>query len=183
MEAGNRGAREANGTSIGLCINLPMEQETNPYVNLEVKFHYFFVRKVMFLKHTCGVVVMPGGFGTLDELFETVTLVQTHKIPSLPIVLYGRDYWQGMLSWLRKTMEVEHNYISPGDIELLRLADSPQEAIEALGDMDAGESHRAPARDPPPEQAPAPRFGRLSRPSTRPFRGSGEGLAEPVRHG
>ncbi len=134
MEAGNKGAREAGGTSIGLSIQLPMEQSSNPYINHEVKFHYFFVRKVMFLKHTCAVVVMPGGFGTLDELFETVTLVQTHKIPPMPIVLYGREFWGGMLGWIKKVMEDKHGYISHGDLDLLKLADSPEEAIAALGD-------------------------------------------------
>lgn len=134
MEAGNRGAREAGGTSIGLSIQLPMEQSSNPYINHEVKFHYFFVRKVMFLKHTCAVVVMPGGFGTMDELFETVTLVQTHKIPPMPIVLYGREFWGGMLSWIKKTMEDSHGYISHGDMDLMKLADTPEEAIAALGD-------------------------------------------------
>lgn len=135
MEAGNRGAREAKGTSVGLSIQLPMEQSSNPYVNVEVKFHYFFVRKVMFLKHCCGVVVMPGGFGTLDELFETVTLVQTHKIPSMPIILYGRSYWQGMLAWIKGTMEIEGRYISPGDIDLMTLVDSPEEAMAALANV------------------------------------------------
>lgn len=135
MEAGNRGAREAGGTSIGLSIQLPMEQSTNPFVNHEVKFHYFFVRKVMFLKHTCAVVVMPGGFGTLDELFETVTLVQTHKIPPMPIVLYGRAFWGGLLGWIKQVMEDEHGYISHGDLDLLRLADTPAEAMAAMADV------------------------------------------------
>jgi uncharacterized protein (TIGR00730 family) len=134
MEAGNKGAREAGGTSIGLSIQLPMEQSSNPYINHEVKFHYFFVRKVMFLKHTCAVVVMPGGFGTLDELFETVTLVQTHKIPPMPIVLYGRHFWGGLLTWMKQRMEDECGYISHGDLDLLRLADTPEEAIAALGE-------------------------------------------------
>jgi uncharacterized protein (TIGR00730 family) len=151
MEAGNRGAREAGGTSIGLCINLPMEQSTNPYVNHEVKFHYFFVRKVMFLKHTAGVVVMPGGFGTLDELFETVTLVQTHKIPPLPIVLYGRSFWAGMLAWMKQRMEDEYGYISPGDLDLMRLADTPAEAIDALADLKADLDEDAGATVPEPE--------------------------------
>jgi hypothetical protein len=88
----------------------------------------------MFLKHTCAVVVMPGGFGTLDELFETVTLVQTHKIPPMPIVLYGRHFWGGLLSWIKQTMEDRHGYISHGDLDLLKLADTPEEAIAALGD-------------------------------------------------
>ncbi|MEK7413695.1 MAG: TIGR00730 family Rossman fold protein [Planctomycetota bacterium] len=134
MEAGNKGAREAGGTSIGLSIELPMEQSTNPYVNHEVVFNFFFVRKVMFLKHSCAVIVMPGGFGTLDELFETVTLVQTHKIPPIPIVLYGRKFWGGMLHWIKQVMENEYGYISNGDLDLIRLADSPAEAMAALGD-------------------------------------------------
>jgi uncharacterized protein (TIGR00730 family) len=161
MEAGNRGAREAGGTSIGLCINLPMEQSTNPYVNLEVKFHYFFVRKVMFLKHTAAVVVMPGGFGTLDELFETVTLVQTHKIPMMPIVLYGRDYWGGLIDWLKKSMLDRHQYISPGDMDLLRLADTPMEVMEALGDLPSGEEDQQTV--PIPETR---RFGKSKRPDS-----------------
>ncbi|MCS6971197.1 MAG: TIGR00730 family Rossman fold protein [Planctomycetota bacterium] len=132
MEAGNKGAREAGGISVGLSIQLPMEQKSNPYITHEVKFHYFFVRKVMFLKHTCAVVVMPGGFGTMDELFETVTLVQTHKIPPMPIVLYGSAYWGGLLSWIKEAMELRHQYISPGDIDLLQVADSPEETIAKL---------------------------------------------------
>jgi hypothetical protein len=132
MEAGNKGAKEANGQSVGLSIRLPMEQKSNPYVNVELNFHYFFVRKVMFLKHTCAVVVMPGGFGTLDELFETVTLVQTNKIAPMPIVLYGRAYWQGLLDWISKTMETEHRYISPGDLNLMTVVDTVDEAMEAL---------------------------------------------------
>jgi uncharacterized protein (TIGR00730 family) len=132
MEAGNKGAHEAGGRSIGLCIQLPFEQSGNRFINLKLDYHYFFVRKVMFLKHTCAVVVMPGGFGTLDELFETVTLVQTHKIPAMPILLYGRSYWQGMIDWLRTTMEHEHHYISPGDLDLLTIVDTPEEAMAAL---------------------------------------------------
>ena len=132
MEAGNKGAKSAKGTSVGLCINLPMEQHSNPFINVEVKFHYFFVRKVMFLKHTCAVVVMPGGFGTLDEMFEVVTLVQTHKIAPMPIVLFGRAYWQGMIDWIKTTMEDEHGYISHGDLDLFTLVDTVEEAVAAL---------------------------------------------------
>jgi uncharacterized protein (TIGR00730 family) len=132
MEAGNKGAFEANGQSVGLSIRLPMEQHSNPYINVNLDFHYFFVRKVMFLKHTSAVVVMPGGFGTLDELFETVTLVQTNKIAPMPIVLYGRSFWQGLFDWITATMEKEHAYISPGDLDLLTLVDSVDEAMEAL---------------------------------------------------
>ncbi len=133
MQAGNKGAKEAGGTSVGLAINLPMEQSSNPYINVEVKFHYFFVRKVMFLKHTAAVVVMPGGFGTLDELFEVLTLVQTHKIAPMPIVLYGRKFWAGMLEWVKQVMEDEsQRYISAGDQSLLTVVDSVDEAMAAL---------------------------------------------------
>ncbi len=132
MEAGNKGAFGAKGQSVGLCIQLPMEQSANPYVNVKVDFHYFFVRKVMFLKHTAAVVVMPGGMGTLDELFETVTLVQTKKVSPMPIVLYDRSYWQPMCDWMRKTMEHDNHYISPGDMDLLTVVDSVDEAMKAL---------------------------------------------------
>ncbi len=132
MEAGNKGAFEANGQSVGLSIRLPMEQHSNPYVNVNLDFHYFFVRKVMFLKHTSAVVIMPGGFGTLDELFETVTLIQTNKIAPMPLVLYGKAFWQGMLDWITATMDEEHHYISPGDLNLMTVVDSVDEAMEAL---------------------------------------------------
>ena len=136
MEAGNKGAAEANGTSIGLCIKLPHEQSGNRHINVRVDFHYFFVRKVCFLKHTAAIVVMPGGFGTLDELFEVVTLVQTHKIPRLPIILYGRAFWGGLLTWVKSTMEEQHHYISPGDISLLHVVDSVDEAVAALASVE-----------------------------------------------
>ena len=132
MEAGNRGAKRAYGTSVGLAINLPMEQSSNPYITVEVKFHYFFVRKVMFLKHCCAVVVMPGGFGTLDEMFEVLTLVQTHKIAPMPIVLYGRAFWSGLLEWIKATMEDREGYISHGDLDLVTIVDSVDEAMAAL---------------------------------------------------
>ncbi len=136
MEAGNKGAAEAHGTSVGLCIKLPKEQGGNPWINTRVDFHYFFVRKVMFLKHTCAVVVMPGGFGTLDELFEVVTLVQTHKIRQLPIVLYGRSYWKGLIDWMRENMEIHNHYISPGDLDLLIVCDTPEEVMAAIRHLD-----------------------------------------------
>jgi len=132
MEAGNKGAHAVAGTSIGLSIELPMEQSTNPFVNVGIDFHYFFVRKVMFLKYTDAVVVMPGGFGTLDEMFEVVTLVQTHKIPRIPIVLYGRSYWSGLLEWMKSAMEDGHGYISPGDLTLMPIADTPDEVMAVL---------------------------------------------------
>lgn len=137
MEAGNKGAAEAKGISVGLCIRLPMEQGGNPFINTRVDFHYFFVRKVMFLKHTCATVVMPGGFGTLDELFETATLVQTHKVDRMPIILYGRSFWQGLLDWTRQQMELGHHYISPGDLDLLTVVDSVDEAMAALASIEA----------------------------------------------
>ena len=132
MEAGNKGAHEGNGTSIGLCIRLPFEQSGNQYITLGEDFRYFFVRKVMFLKNTTGIVVMPGGFGTMDELFETVTLVQTHKIAPMPIILYGKAFWSGLLDWLKTTLEDEHAYISPGDLDLMHVVDTPEEALEIL---------------------------------------------------
>ena len=132
MEAGNKGAGEAKGTSIGLCIRLPNEQGGNRWINTRVDFHYFFVRKVMFLKHTAGVVVMPGGFGTLDELWETATLVQTHKIEKLPIILYGRKFWSGLLTWIKEQMEVHEHYITPGDLDYLTICDTPAEVMAAL---------------------------------------------------
>jgi uncharacterized protein (TIGR00730 family) len=135
MEAGNKGAAEAKGTSVGMCINLPMEQASNRYINVEVNYHYFFVRKVMFLKHTNAVVVMPGGFGTLDEMFEVATLVQTRKIPLMPIVLFGRAYWQGLHDWIKKVMEDKYHYIGPGDIDLLRIVDSVDEAMSVLANV------------------------------------------------
>ena len=137
MEAGNKGAAEAKGVSVGLCIKLPMEQGGNRWINTRVDFHYFFVRKVMFLKHTCGIVVMPGGFGTLDELFETVTLVQTHKIERFPIVLYGRSFWTGLFAWLKDQMELSNHYISPGDLDLMTIVDTPSECMEALQHLNA----------------------------------------------
>jgi uncharacterized protein (TIGR00730 family) len=135
MEAGNRGAHEAGGQSVGLCIKLPFEQSGNQYITDEADFRYFFVRKVMFLAQTLGIVVMPGGFGTLDELFETLTLVQTRKVERVPIILYGRDFWGGMIDWLKATMETKYQTISPGDIELMAIVDSVDEAVAAFADL------------------------------------------------
>lgn len=135
MEAGNRGAKEAQGESVGLCINLPFEQSHNPYLTTAVDFHYFFVRKVMFLKHTCALVVMPGGYGTMDELFEAITLVQTHKVPRFPIICYDRSYWSGLFSWMRQTMQDGHGYISPGDLDYAIIVDTVEEALAALAHL------------------------------------------------
>src|SRR5262249_59454209 len=118
MEAANRGASEAGGLSIGCNIELPFEQEVNPYANLVVNFRYFFVRKTMFVKYANGFVIFPGGFGTLDELFEALTLVQTHRIHRFPIVLYGSAFWRGLIDWVRET-QLGADMISPEDLDLL----------------------------------------------------------------
>ncbi|CAN5801252.1 TIGR00730 family Rossman fold protein [soil metagenome] len=131
MEAGNRGAVDAGGTSVGANIELPFEQGMNDYVEIAVDFQYFFVRKVMFLKYAEAFVIFPGGYGTLDELFETLTLIQTDKIHNFPIVLFGSDYWRGLIDWLRNTVE-EGGRISPGDIDLMLVTDSTEEACDHI---------------------------------------------------
>ena len=128
MEAANRGAHEAGGLSVGLGIELPHEQGLNEYVDLGVNFRYFFARKTMFVKYSQGFIVMPGGFGTMDELFESTTLVQTGKIRSFPVVLVGTDYWSGLVDWIRSSM-VDAGMISPGDVDLLRVVDDPEQAV------------------------------------------------------
>ena len=131
MEAANRGAKEAGGLSIGANIELPFEQGINEFVDLGMEFRYFFVRKVMFVKYAEGFVIFPGGFGTLDELFESLTLIQTGKVQHFPVVLYGRDYWSGMLQWIRDKPLYEEK-ISPEDLDLLTLTDDIDEACEAI---------------------------------------------------
>jgi uncharacterized protein (TIGR00730 family) len=131
MEAVNRGAFEAGGSSIGLNIQLPFEQKGNPYVNLAVDFRYFFVRKTMFVKFCDGFVIFPGGFGTLDEMFEALTLVQTRKINRFPILLYGASYWKGLLDWVVDTM-LESGAISPEDMNLLIVTDSLEEIRDSM---------------------------------------------------
>jgi uncharacterized protein (TIGR00730 family) len=128
MEAANKGALEAGGVSVGLGIELPFEQGLNPYVDIGVNFRYFFVRKTMFVKYARGFVVLPGGFGTLDELFEALTLVQTKKVTRFPIVLFGTDYWGGLVSWVRKTLVAEGK-ASTADLELFHITDDVDEAI------------------------------------------------------
>ncbi|WP_405744280.1 TIGR00730 family Rossman fold protein [Streptomyces sp. NBC_01525] len=128
MEAANRGAHEAGGTSVGLGIELPFEQGMNEYVNLGVDFRYFFVRKTCFVKYARGFVVLPGGLGTLDELFEALTLVQTRKVTRFPIVLFGTAYWSGLVDWLRETLIAEGK-ASPRDLELFHLSDDVEEAV------------------------------------------------------
>ncbi|WP_103500200.1 MULTISPECIES: TIGR00730 family Rossman fold protein [Streptomyces] len=131
MEAANRGASEADGVSVGLGIELPFEQGLNEYVNIGVNFRYFFVRKTMFVKYAQGFVVLPGGFGTLDELFEALTLVQTGKVTRFPIVLFGTAYWSGLATWLRETM-IAQGKASPHDEQLFHLTDDVDEAIELV---------------------------------------------------
>ncbi|HEV2094607.1 MAG TPA: TIGR00730 family Rossman fold protein [Rubrobacter sp.] len=131
MEAGNRGAREAGATSVGLNIELPFEQHVNPYVDVAVDFRYFFVRKTMLVKYAQAFVIFPGGFGTMDELFEALTLIQTGKIRDFPIVLFGRDYWGGLLEWVRSAM-VSEGKATEADLGLLSLTDSPEEARDLI---------------------------------------------------
>ncbi|MBN1809529.1 MAG: TIGR00730 family Rossman fold protein [Planctomycetes bacterium] len=130
MEGANRGAHEAGGQSIGLNINLPMEQEPNPYIKHLISFRYFFVRKVMFLKYALGTIVLPGGFGTMDELFELITLQQTKKIPFMPVALVGKDYYSGLIGWLKSKMLGEYNYINANDMEIFYFCDKVEEAVE-----------------------------------------------------
>ncbi|WP_082659244.1 TIGR00730 family Rossman fold protein [Cellulomonas sp. B6] len=131
MEAANKGAAEADGLSVGLGIELPFEQGMNRWVDLGVNFRYFFARKTMFVKYSEGFVVLPGGFGTFDELFEALTLVQTHKVTGFPIVLLGGDYWDGLLTWLRGTVH-EHGMIAAADVDLLQIASTAEEAVDLV---------------------------------------------------
>jgi uncharacterized protein (TIGR00730 family) len=133
MAAANRGAREAGARSVGLNIELPFEQEANPYVDLALNFHYFFARKVMFVRYACAYVVFPGGFGTLDELFEALTLIQTGKIHYFPVVLIGRAHWQGLVDWAREHLVAEGK-IAPEDLDLMYLSDDPTEVVEVVGE-------------------------------------------------
>jgi len=134
MEAGNKGAHLAGGTSVGLNIALPFEQHDNPYIDSDksIDFDYFFVRKVMFVKYSQGFVVMPGGFGTLDELFEALTLIQTNKIDTFPIILVGTDFWAGLYEWIKTTLAELSRNISPEDINLLHLVDTEDEVLNIL---------------------------------------------------
>ena len=133
MEAGNKGAHIAGGTSVGLNIELPFEQHDNPYIDSDksLDFDYFFVRKVMFVKYSQGFVVMPGGFGTLDELFEAMTLIQTNKIEKFPIILVGTEFWGGLMDWVKSTL-VEEKNISPKDLDLINVVDTADEVISIL---------------------------------------------------
>jgi uncharacterized protein (TIGR00730 family) len=131
MEAANKGAAEAGGRSVGMNIRLPFEQKPNHYANISIDYRYFFTRKVMFVKYAMAYVVLPGGFGTIDELFEALTLIQTKRIKSFPVILMGSEYWKGLLDWLRKTM-LRDNKISPEDLELFQIIDDPEEAVRHI---------------------------------------------------
>ena len=134
MEAGNKGAHLAGGTSVGLNIDLPFEQHDNAYIDSDksLDFDYFFVRKVMFVKYSQGFVVMPGGFGTLDELFEAMTLIQTHKIDQFPIILVGRKFWSGLMNWIKEMLLEVNQNISPEDLDLVHLVDTADEVLHIL---------------------------------------------------
>lgn len=136
MQAANQGAREGTGKSVGLGIDLPFEQDVNEFVDPDytIKFHYFFARKVMFVKYAQGFIVFPGGFGTLDEFFEAMTLIQTQKITRFPVILIGTDYWGGLVDWIKKTM-IERQTISAEDIDLFHLTDDPMEAVDIICDF------------------------------------------------
>jgi len=129
MEGANRGAKEAGGESVGLNILLPFEQVANPYLTKVINFRYFFVRKVMFSKYAVGLIIFPGGYGTLDEFYDAITLIQTEKIHRLPVVLIGTDFWRGQLKWLREIALERFKYVSPEDMDLMHLADDPAEAV------------------------------------------------------
>lgn len=132
MEAANRGAYEAGGKSIGLNITLPKEQKPNPYQNIELTFRYFFVRKVMFVKYASGFVIFPGGFGTMDEYFESLTLIQTLKIAPFPVICIGHEFWDGLFEWMRRTVDQKHHNIDPGDLDYFRITDDVEEAANII---------------------------------------------------
>ncbi|MEX1142307.1 MAG: TIGR00730 family Rossman fold protein [Thermoleophilaceae bacterium] len=141
MEAANRGAHDVGAHSIGLAIELPHEEKPNPYLDIALEFHYFFTRKVMFVRYASGFVVFPGGFGTFDELFEAATLRQTDKIRYFPVVLFGSEYWRGLVDWLRGTVAGEGK-ISPADIDMLQVTDDPDHVLATMHDVE----HRRPRR-------------------------------------
>ncbi len=131
MAAANKGAAEAGGQSVGMNIRLPFEQKPNPYANVSIDYKYFFIRKVMFVKYAVAYVILPGGFGTMDELFEALTLIQTKRIKSFPVILMGCEYWKGLFDWLRKTM-LRDKMISSDDLELFQMIDDPDEAVKLI---------------------------------------------------
>ena len=141
MEAGNKGALAANGQSIGLKIDLPFEQKANPYINHMLKFHYFFCRKVMFVKYAKAFVIFPGGYGTLDELFESLTLIQTQRMERFPVILYDAEYWVGLVDWLKKSVLKSGN-IDAKDLGIFQIVDSPQDVVKAVKKFYGKKRHR-----------------------------------------
>jgi hypothetical protein len=137
MEAGNKGAKRGTGISVGLNIDLPHEQSSNPYIDHDknIDFDYFFVRKVMFVKYAQAFVVLPGGFGTLDELFESITLIQTNKIGRFPIILVGSDFWSGLIDWIKSTLHKKFHTISEEDFDLFKVVDDPSEVISVINEF------------------------------------------------
>jgi uncharacterized protein (TIGR00730 family) len=152
MEAANKGAVDARGISVGLGIELPFEQELNEWVDVGVLFRYFFVRKTMFVKYAQAFVILPGGFGTLDELFEALTLVQTRKVTRFPVILFGSSYWGGLVGWIRDTM-IEAGTVAPGDLDLLHVTDDVDEVVAVIRAADAARTSNA---DGPPPGPPVP---------------------------
>lgn len=146
MEAANKGAAEAGGRSIGLNIELPLEQKPNPYANVRLGFRYFFCRKVMFVKYAMAYVILPGGFGTLDEFTEALTLIQTHKIQPFPLVLVGADFWAGLLSWMREVL-LARGMISPQDLGILKVLEDPAEIVAYLGGSALARDETGPCPD------------------------------------
>ena len=137
MEAGNKGAHRGGGKSVGLNILLPFEQEPNKFIDKDkiINFDYFFVRKVMFIKYAQGFIVLPGGFGTLDEMFEALTLIQTNKSGKFPVILVGKKFWEGLIDWIKNVLLEEENNISKEDIDLIKIVDSPEEAVNHINDF------------------------------------------------
>jgi uncharacterized protein (TIGR00730 family) len=131
MQAANKGAAEAGGKSVGLNIELPMEQKPNPYANITLRFRYFFVRKVMFVKYAVAYIILPGGLGTMDELFEAITLIQTHKIKPFPVIMVGSEYWKGLIDWLKKIV-LQRGMISASDLDIFQVIDDPEEIIRVI---------------------------------------------------
>lgn len=131
MEAANKGAAAGGGRSVGMNIRLPFEQKPNPYANTTIEYKYFFVRKVMFVKYAVAYIILPGGFGTMDELFEALTLIQTQRIKGFPVVMMGSEYWQGLLDWLKNTM-LQSDMIEPHDLEIIQVIDDPDEIVKHI---------------------------------------------------
>ncbi|MAE64245.1 MAG: TIGR00730 family Rossman fold protein [Phycisphaeraceae bacterium] len=172
MEAANRGAFEAQGKSVGLNISLPTEQHANPFQNYELTFRYFFVRKVMFVKYASGFIIFPGGFGTMDEFFESMTLIQTLKIDPFPVVLIGKKFWSGLIDWMRTVMLDEFQNISPEDMDLFRLTDDVDEAVSIVQECHKQKSWLGPGSPPAISPAAAQPTGEGTRIGIDPMRHS-----------